>query len=121
MPHWDEMVAKIVPIEGDIIKPNLAIKTEDRERLINDVQVIINCAASVDFNERLCDAFQINYYGALRMQQLASECKNLQILTHVSTAYSNCEKIGFIQEKIYEIEEDSELLVEKISKLTPEQ
>ena len=71
------MIAKIVPIEGDIIKEDLAIKPEVRERLVNDVQVIINCAASVDFNERMCDAFQINYYGALRMQQLASECKNI--------------------------------------------
>ena len=51
------MIAKIVPIEGDIVKEGLAIKPEVRERLINDVQVIINCAASVDFNERMCDAF----------------------------------------------------------------
>ena len=71
------MIAKIVPIEGDIVKEGLAIKPEVRERLINDLQVIINCAASVDFNERMCDAFQINYYGALRMQQLASECKHI--------------------------------------------
>jgi alcohol-forming fatty acyl-CoA reductase len=67
MPHWEDMVSKIVPIEGDIVKKDLAIKPIERERLIDDLEVIINCAASVDFNERLCDAFQINYYGALRM------------------------------------------------------
>jgi hypothetical protein len=32
------------------------MKPEDRARLVEDLDVIINCAASVDFNERLCDA-----------------------------------------------------------------
>lgn len=31
--------------------------------LIEDLDVIINCAASVDFNERLCDAINVNYNG----------------------------------------------------------
>jgi len=48
---------KIIPIEGDITKEGLALRHEDRATLINDLDVIINCAASVDFNERLCDAF----------------------------------------------------------------
>jgi thioester reductase-like protein len=45
-----------VPIEGDITKEYLAIKPEDRNRLVNELNVIINIAASVDFNERICDA-----------------------------------------------------------------
>lgn len=103
MPQYEETVSKIFPIEGDIIKDNLAIKPEDTEKLINEIEVIINCAASVDFNERLCDAFQINYFGALRMQDLAHRCKKIKVLTHVSTCYTNCEKKGYIQEKIYDI------------------
>jgi len=66
--------------------------------LVNELDVIINCAASVDFNERLCDALQINYFGCLRMYELASSCKNLKVFTHVSTCYTNCEKRGFIKE-----------------------
>ncbi len=92
------MVDKIVPIEGDIVKDGLQLKPQDRERLVNELDIIINCAASVDFNERLCDAFQINYFGCLRMLDLAEECKKLQVFTHVSTAYVNCEKKGFIKE-----------------------
>lgn len=57
MPHYEDTVSKIFPVEGDIVKENLAIKPDVRELLINDLDVIINCAASVDFNERLCDAF----------------------------------------------------------------
>jgi fatty acyl-CoA reductase len=48
---------KIFAIEGDITKDQLALKPSDRAMLINELDVIINCAASVDFNERLCDAF----------------------------------------------------------------
>lgn len=83
---------KIIPIEGDICKERLSLKPEDRELLINDLDVIINVAASIDFNERLCDALQINYYGCLRMLELATECKHLSIITHVSTCYVNSDK-----------------------------
>jgi nucleoside-diphosphate-sugar epimerase len=82
----------------------LAIKPEDRQLLINDLDIIINCAASVDFNERLCDALQINYFGCLRMLELATECKHLDVFTHMSTCYVNCDKKGYIKEEIYSIE-----------------
>ena len=59
--------SKIVPIEGDICKDLLAIKPEDRQVLTQELNVIINIAASVDFNERICDALQINYFGCVRM------------------------------------------------------
>jgi thioester reductase-like protein len=73
--NFEAMIAeKIIPIEGDITKDNMAIKPEDRERMIQELDVIINCAASVDFNERLCDAIQINYFGCLRMLDLAHQC-----------------------------------------------
>ena len=42
---------KIVPIEGDITKDGLLLKPEDHAALVNEVEAIINCAASVDFNE----------------------------------------------------------------------
>ena len=47
---------KIIPIEGDINKESLGLKPEDRAMLANELHILINCAASVDFNERLCDA-----------------------------------------------------------------
>lgn len=59
--------SKIHPIEGDITKEGLGFKPSDRELLINDLDVIINIAASVNFTERLCDALNINYHGSLRM------------------------------------------------------
>ena len=68
---------RIVPVLGDICKEGLGLSPEDRKMIVNDLSVIMNIAASVDFNERISDALQINYFGCLRMMELASECKNL--------------------------------------------
>jgi thioester reductase-like protein len=89
---------KIIPIQGDINKEMLDLSPEDLEMLLNDLHVIINCAASVDFNEQISDAININYMGCLRMLDIAHKCKRLEVFTHVSTAYVNCEKKGFIKE-----------------------
>jgi fatty acyl-CoA reductase len=48
--------SKLIPIEGDITKDGLDLQPEVRQMLIENCEVIINCAASIDFNERLCDA-----------------------------------------------------------------
>ena len=71
-------------------------------------------AASVDFNERLCDAIQINYFGCLRMLELAVECKNIKVFNHMSTCYVNSDKQGFIKEQIYEAKEDPEQIINRI-------
>lgn len=68
---------KIVPVEGDINKDGLALKPEVRELLINDLDIIINSAASVDFNEQISDAINVNYMGCMRMLDLAHQCKKL--------------------------------------------
>jgi len=99
LPDFQETVKnKIFPIEGDIKKDLLAIRPADRDMLMRDLNVIINIAASIDFNEQITDALQINYFGCMRMLDLASACPNLVIYTHVSTCYVNCEKFGFIKE-----------------------
>jgi len=60
--------------------------------IIDNVNVIINSAASVNFDDPLQDGLKINYFGATRVLDLAKECKNLKIFTHVSTAYVNCNR-----------------------------
>ncbi|MFM7850992.1 MAG: SDR family oxidoreductase [Flammeovirgaceae bacterium] len=57
--------------------------------LLNNVQIIINSAASVSFDDPLLESLNINYFGNLRMLELAKSCKNIQAFCHVSTAYVN--------------------------------
>lgn len=49
------------------------------------------------------------------MLELAKECKNFDVFTHVSTAYVNCNRTGFVKEQIYfDSSEDPERIVNKI-------
>lgn len=62
----------------------------------------MNCAASIDFNARLDQAIDSNIKGSLRMMELARSCQRLEIFTHVSTCYVNCNLNGLIREEIYD-------------------
>ena len=71
--------------------------------------MILNVAASVSFDEPLKQALTINYFGAKLMLDLAKECKKLQVFSHVSTTYVNCNRPnGLIEETIYPLENDFE-------------
>ncbi len=89
---------------------------DDRKEIIDNVNVIINCAASVDFNSRLDEAIKINVYGTLKMFYLAKESKNIENFVHVSTCYVNSDKKGLIQEKIYDISIDAEEYINTLYK-----
>ena len=52
-----------------------------RKLLTEEVDIIINNAASVDFNLRLDKAIAINYFGPLRLLELAKECRHLECFT----------------------------------------
>ena len=73
-----------------MIVDRLGLTDADREFIINNCDVIINSAASVNFDDPLQDALKINYYGCMRMLELAKGCKKLRVFTHVSTCYVNC-------------------------------
>ncbi len=64
------------------------------QMIIDNVNVMINCAASVDFNSPLYEALDINYFGTQRVFELACQVKNLENFVHVSTAYVNSDKFG---------------------------
>ena len=96
-----EILPKLIPISGDMLKPNLGLSAEDLRELCENTNIIINSAASVDFNQRLDQALQINTLGTLRVVDLAKSCKCLHAFVQISTAYVNCDKEGWIQEQIY--------------------
>jgi hypothetical protein len=55
------------------------------------------------------------------MLDLAQHTKNIEVFTHVSTAYVNSNRVGNIEEKIYDLEggKDPEELLAEILKLNP--
>ena len=93
---------RVIPIKGDLVLEGLGIAPHIRKTLTDEVEVILNTAASINFDDPLRDALQINYFGARRILDLAHECKNLLALHHVSTSYVNTylPNNSFIQEEI---------------------
>lgn len=81
---------------------HLGICENDLTILREEVDVILNGAASINFDDPLKIALNINYFGCKRMLALAKSCKKLQVFSHVSTAYANSDRpSGHIDERIY--------------------
>ena len=51
-----QIATKVQAIAGDLVMDGLGISPEDRSRLVNEVDVVINCAASINFDDPLLDA-----------------------------------------------------------------
>ncbi|XP_077285963.1 fatty acyl-CoA reductase wat-like [Arctopsyche grandis] len=93
---------KIKYIQGEIGLPRLGISEENRRLLIDQVNIIFHCAATVRFNEKLKSALKINVIGTSDVVSLSKEILNLNAFIHVSTAYSNCHEDAYIKEEFYE-------------------
>lgn len=52
---------KIIPIAGDIISPDLSMTDFDREKITENVNVVIHCAATLNYNERLDLALEVTH------------------------------------------------------------
>ncbi|XP_066246160.1 fatty acyl-CoA reductase wat-like [Euwallacea similis] len=96
-----ESVNKIVPIIGDCLHPGLGISTEDRNLLIETVQIVFHAAATIRFDDFLKSAILTNLRSARDMAYLALEMKNIEVFLHVSTAYCNIEARKIVDEVLY--------------------
>jgi fatty acyl-CoA reductase len=68
---------KVAPIAGDLTIKGLGLSAEHRDIILNEVDVIINVAASVNFDDPLLDALNINYFGCLKILDLAQQSKSV--------------------------------------------
>lgn len=93
------MLDKIVGVEGDASQLNLGL-SEDSKKLLKNVSIIFNLAASVRFDDPIKFAIILNTRGTHEVVKFALELKNLKSLVHVSTTYCNPD-FSHIEEKIY--------------------
>lgn len=56
--------SKIRPVIGDLTADELGLSASDLEIVTNEVNVIINSAASINFEDPIKEALSINYFGA---------------------------------------------------------
>ncbi|KAI3420532.1 Fatty acyl-CoA reductase [Psidium guajava] len=95
---------KVTLIPGDISHDDLGVKDPDlRQQMLDQIDAIINLAATTKFDERYDVALGINTLGAKHVINFAKNCGKVQVLVHVSTAYVCGEKGGLIQEAPYQM------------------
>uniref|UniRef100_A0A2P2NYX7 Fatty acyl-CoA reductase n=1 Tax=Rhizophora mucronata TaxID=61149 RepID=A0A2P2NYX7_RHIMU len=98
---------KTVLVPGDIsCGDDLGIKDSNlKESMWNEVDVVVNLAATTNFDERYDVALGINTMGPRHVLFFAKKCNKLQLFVHVSTAYVSGEKSGLILETPYKLGE----------------
>ncbi|KAL8030499.1 hypothetical protein ABFX02_14G289400 [Erythranthe guttata] len=96
---YEEFVReKLIPIVGNICEPNLGMDTYSMHAIMDEVDVIIQSAASTAFNDRYDYLIDTNVNAPQRLMRLAKRCKNLKLVVHISTAYVNGKREGLIYE-----------------------
>ncbi|XP_077914506.1 fatty acyl-CoA reductase 1 isoform X4 [Halichoerus grypus] len=104
---------KVIAINSELTQPKLALSEEDEEIIIDSINIIFHCAATVRFNENLRDAVQLNVIATRQLILLAQQMKNLEVFMHVSTAYAYCNR-KHIDEVVYPPPVDPKKLIDSL-------
>ncbi|TKY67085.1 Fatty acyl-CoA reductase 3 [Spatholobus suberectus] len=97
---------KLTLVPGDISREDLGLEDPIlREEICNQTDVIINLAATTNFDERYDISLGLNTFGVKYVINFAKKCTKLEVLVHVSTAYVCGEGEGLILEKPYHLGE----------------
>ncbi len=90
------MRAKITPVAGDIVQPQLGIDPELIFSLKSKIGAVVNVAGVVDFNPPLDEALEVNAFGVNNLVSLAKELG--APVMHTSTCYVAGYRSGLIPE-----------------------
>ena len=91
------MREKLVAVPGDLTQERLGMDDKTYAQLTREVDIIINSAATVVFDEPIDLALEQNTIGPQRVMEFARACRNA-IFVHVSTAYVSGQQRGVIAE-----------------------
>jgi len=76
------LLNKIIPVCGDIAEENLGLSDDDFKMLCNKVNIIVHCAATLDFETDLKTAVTINLMGTKRIVELSKNIKDLKVIIY---------------------------------------
>ncbi len=88
---------KLHVVPGDLGRPRMGLSTEDYKTVARQINLVVNSAATVTFDERLDWAVDLNTRGPQRLLQFAKDCGDVPFL-HVSTCYVCGTRDGVIVE-----------------------
>ncbi|KAK4421923.1 Fatty acyl-CoA reductase 2 [Sesamum alatum] len=97
---YEEFVReKLIPVVGNICEPNLGMDAYYAHTIMEEVDVIVESAASTNLHDRYDFLLAANVNAPQRLMRFAKTCKNLKLFVHISTAYVNGRREGIIFEK----------------------
>jgi alcohol-forming fatty acyl-CoA reductase len=111
---------KIKFISGDIENDSLICNVSDENELIENVNIVFHCAASVSFTEPLQKAVNINTAGTKRILDLAMKIENLEVFVYISTAFSHCYQTE-LEERHYDLKLDANLVMKQVREMNNEE
>ncbi|KAK1435078.1 hypothetical protein QVD17_00838 [Tagetes erecta] len=124
------LAEKVTLVAGDITCEDLGVQDSSlKAEMWRDVDVVVNAAATTNFDERYDVALNLNTFGAKNVLNFAQKCVNIKLLLHISTAYVFGEKPGLILETPYylgeslngrnglDIDEEKKILEYKLKEL----
>ncbi|KAJ0806407.1 putative oxidoreductase [Helianthus annuus] len=97
---------KVTIVGGDITCDDLGVHDSSlKVEMWRDVDVVVNAAATTNFDESYDVALNLNTFGAKNVLNFAQKCVNIKLLLHISTAYVSGEKPGLMLETPYNLGE----------------
>lgn len=115
-----DIFQKLVAVAGDVGEDNLGLSPSDRRLIVENVNLVFHCAATLDFEATLKPTVNTNLLGTRRVVQLCKEMSKLKALVHVSSAYVNSNRKGEAEEVVYPAPEDAEKVIGLATSLSDE-
>ena len=105
--------SKVQPLDGDMSRDDLGFDEQTKAELSQEVEIVFNIAASVQFDAPLKQNLRDNYMGTRNLIQLVLNFDKLISLVHVSTFYVN-HHLPHVEEKVLPMNCDCEKMAELI-------
>lgn len=114
------VTSKLHAVAGDVTLPGFGLSDADAQLVQQNAQIIIHSAATVQFNEPLEVAVEMNCLGAMNALRFAQSCRHVLCYVHVSTAYVNSNQRNVqLTEQLYPLDFDVEEAIDAVSKASP--
>ncbi|MBB28231.1 MAG: hypothetical protein CME25_04935 [Gemmatimonadetes bacterium] len=98
--EFDDLAArKLVAVDGILTADLLGLSPEIFARIRDEIDIVINFAGTVVFDEPLDSALNVNTLGPGQVVNFAKACRDAAFV-HVSTAYVNGQRTGKISETL---------------------
>ena len=112
----DLLFEKVHGLVGDASVEKFGLSDGDWSKLANEVNIIINSAASVRFDDPMKKALAINVLPTITCLKLARQAKDLAAYVHVSTTYAYSQ-LPVTEERVHPIVIHPDLLLKKANLL----